>query len=112
MFVSSYSTHYVYIRIDVLLTEQYSINEMRSRANFANPRTQLIINENGTQSLLDPSFMYRVYLFPVHNRGIRSDIHIDNTIIRLTEQRDRRELDQNVSSEFIRLLYELLTAEE
>jgi len=71
----------------------------------------LIINDNSTQALLWDSIMPRSHGLPVAHRFINSEIIIGNAYFNFHEQREQHQLHQNATSEFIQLLYDLLTAE-
>jgi len=77
-------------------------------------RYTLITNNNNTEALLFDSKMQRnsdsMYISN-SQRYIRSKIRLGNAIINLSEFQEYYNLDKNISSEFIKLLCELLKEE-
>jgi len=101
------------IRIQVYRCEQRLMNVLpRWRRESARRRSVVITNDNDTQAFLHASFMPRSHGFSVEHRVIRTELRIGSIHIDMREERNRHNLYPNASSDFIRLLYELLTAEE
>jgi len=75
----------------------------------------LIENDNNTEALLAHSMMERnsdTLFFPDSSRYISSGLRLGNAYISLNEQQEYNNLDKNISSEFIKLLCEMLQEEE
>ena len=97
------------VRIRRYWHEQTAIDSIHFQWNSTHSR--LITNDNNTQALLQRTRMSRTYILPQYHRHIVADIRIGDTVINFSERIDRRKLRQNATSDFIHLLYELLTAE-
>jgi len=103
----------VVIRIQFYRYEQRLIDRLPFYSRqYALRGSTVISNENNTQAFLHASFMPRSHGFTVDHRSIWTELRFNNVHITLAEQRSHRDLYPNASSDFIRLLYELLTAEE
>ena len=112
-FFYGYAFNTVSIRINFYWSEQQLIDRLpRRRSQHARRESTVLTNENNTQAFLHASFMPRSHGFAVDHRFIWTELRLGNVYIDMSEQRDHRDLYPNASTDFIRLLYELLTAEE
>jgi len=112
-FSYGYALNTVRIMVTFHRNEQRLIDILpHNRRERARRGSTVITNDNNTQAFLHAAFMFRHYGFSVDHRIIRTELRLGSVHIDLREQRDRRALYPNASSDFIRLLYELLTAEE
>jgi hypothetical protein len=79
------------------------------------PYIRIRNSSNNTEALLAHSYMYRTFdtlYFPQTERTIRSYLRLGNTCIDLWETQDYYNLHKSISSEFIKLLCEMLQEEE
>jgi len=112
-FAFGYRPNTVVVRVYFFWSEQRLVNILpRWIHERARRRSVVVANENNTQAFLHASFMPRSHGFSVDHRIIRTELRLGSVHVDLNEQRDHRALYPNASSDFIRLLYELLTAEE
>jgi len=103
----------VSVHVEFFRDEQRLIERLpRWSDRFARRGSLVLDNENNTQVFLYASYMQRSYIFlPIPNRAIQTELRLGNVRIFLNEQRDWRELYPNASSDFIRMLYDLLVAD-
>jgi hypothetical protein len=98
--------------------EQKAIDDMQFGIRISEDEKlfyALIENDNNTEALLRDSKMIRTsdtLYFPNSKRFISSAIRLGNARVSLTERQEYYNLDKNISSEFIKLLCEMLASEE
>jgi len=103
----------LHITICTFKDEKDAISNIRSSSSMGTYGTR-ITNDNNTEALLFDSRMITTsdtLYFPHSERYIRSIIRLGNATITLTEYQKYYHLNNDISSEFIELLCELLKEE-
>jgi len=102
--------HFYNYEQDAIEERQLRLQENRfAPTNVLERRYTRIINDNNTEIILFDSKMDRAgHLVPVSNRNLRSEIRLGNAVISLSESPEQHQLNKNISSDFIKLLCELL----
>jgi hypothetical protein len=102
------------ISVNIYRDEQRAIDDIQFWARLSDEEKQpytLIENDNNTEALLYDSRMIRsadALYFPNSQRHINSGIRLGNAHISMSETQEYYNLDKDVSSEFIKLLCEML----
>ena len=95
------------INIAFYIDEQDAIKAFKL---YIEGRYTLVSNENNTEAILFDSEMDRAgHAVPIPNRRLLSKLRLGNAIITLSENPLQNQLHMNTSSDFIRLLCDLLT---
>jgi hypothetical protein len=106
------------ISVSLFNDEQRAIDDLEFWVSLSDEEKgyyTLIKNDNNTEVLLRDSKMIRsadALYFPNSQRHISSGIRLSNVRISLSESQEYYNLDKNISSEFIKLLCEMLASEE
>ena len=99
------------VRVRVFRFERTAINSIRQQKDLqsqSRPKYLFIENENNTEALLYHAVADMPYPIPTVDRVLRSDIRIGNVIITLSETKEWYNLDNNISSQFLELLVDML----
>jgi len=102
----------VHVRIRFYRSEQHLIDHLPLRTTRALRRGSVVINnENNTQAFLHATFIPRSHGAPVSFRVISTEVRLGSVHIDMTEYRDSRNAFPDVTSDFIRFLFERLTVD-
>jgi len=112
-FSYGYRYNLVTIRVYFYHDEQQLVYMLPRRTYEHAKRGSIAVeSDNNTQAFLHASFMERSHGRSMPRRLIRTELRLGSVYISMREERHYQDLYPNASSDFIRLLYELLTAEE
>ena len=106
------------ISVSFYKEEQRAIDDFNFWISFSSrdkKKFTLITNDNNTEALLNDSKMIRTsdtLYIPDSKRYISSGIRLGSAYISLTERQENNNLDMNISTEFIKLLCDMLKDEE